>query len=123
MNTMENLKVAEGQQGDGYGEEANSPQREVLPQNRGTAFIKQNQVEALQSRWQTIQMEFVDKPKGTVAKADQLIEEVIDRLEQLLTQKRDELKQEWGRSDEPTTEELRLALQHYRTFLNQLLSV
>lgn len=73
------------------------------------------------SRWQTIQAGFVDEPKRAVQDADSLVAEVMQRLAESFATERDRLDQQWSGGQEAGTEELRVALQRYRSFFNRLL--
>jgi len=74
------------------------------------------------SRWQSIQTGFVDDPSEAVSSADALVSEITNRIAQRLSEQRGQLEHEWKQSDEPTTEDLRLALQRYRSFFDRLLA-
>lgn len=78
--------------------------------------------EAFQSRWQDIQVRFVDEPQGAVKEADGLVAELMQRLAGSFAEERGRLETEWERGAEVSTEDLRQALQHYRSFFNRLLS-
>lgn len=78
--------------------------------------------EAFQSRWQDIQVRFVDEPQGAVKDADGLVAELMQRLAGSFAEERGRLETEWERGAEVSTEDLRQALQHYRSFFNRLLS-
>lgn len=75
------------------------------------------------SRWEAVQTGFVDEPRAAVEQADQLVAEVIKRLAEVFANERTTLEQQWGRGDNVSTEELRIALKRYRSFFERLLSV
>jgi hypothetical protein len=75
------------------------------------------------SRWNEIQVAFVDEPREAVRRADQLVAETIKELSESFTAERQKLEVEWDRGGNDSTEALRLALQRYRSFFNRLLSV
>jgi hypothetical protein len=81
----------------------------------------------LRDRWVTIQTEFVDEPRGAVEKADSLVAEVLKQLTDTFANEREQLESGWSGSGdakaEVSTEELRLAIQRYRSFFNRLLSM
>ncbi len=77
----------------------------------------------LQSRWQAIQVEFVDEPRGAVEKADGLVAEVMQQLAESFAKERRELEAAWQGGREASTEDLRQAIRRYRSFFNRLLSV
>ena len=74
------------------------------------------------ARWQAVQVEFVDAPRRAVEDADQLIVEITDRLLDQFRQQRAELERAWTSGEEVSTEDLRLALQGYRSFFERLLA-
>lgn len=79
--------------------------------------------ERFRSLWKEIQTGFVDEPRRAVEQADDLVKEVTDRLSAVFTRSRDELERQWTAGDEVSTEDLRQALQRYRSFFERLLSV
>jgi hypothetical protein len=74
-------------------------------------------------RWNDIQAGFVDEPKSSVEKADQLVASVIQRLAQVFADERAKLESNWSKGGEVSTEDLRQALRRYRSFFDRLLSV
>jgi F0F1-type ATP synthase membrane subunit b/b' len=76
----------------------------------------------LRERWQSIQAAFVDEPQQAVEQADALVADVIKRLTRTFEETKDSLETQLGESEEVSTEELRIGLQHYRTFFERLLA-
>jgi len=74
-------------------------------------------------RWEKVQTEFVDEPRGSVEKADQLVASTIKRLAEVFADERTRLEQEWAKGDNVSTEDLRQALRKYRSFFDRLLAV
>jgi hypothetical protein len=74
------------------------------------------------SRWSEIQVRFVDEPRGSVQEADGLVAEMIERLDKMFSEERTRLESQWERGDDVSTEDLRIALQRYRSFFTRLLS-
>ena len=74
-------------------------------------------------RWTEIQSGFVDQPRKSVEEADGLVAEVIKRLADSFAEERSRLEGQWGRGDDVSTEDLRVALQRYRAFFDRLLNV
>lgn len=74
------------------------------------------------ARWEQIQAEFVDDPRSTVACADVLVRDVIDELTRTFKSERTSLEQQWGDDAEADTEDLRVALQRYRSLFQRLLT-
>jgi hypothetical protein len=78
--------------------------------------------EGFQSRWEEIQVRFVDEPRGAVEDADALVATVMQRLAEGFAQERERLEAQWGRGEDISTEDLRVALQRYRSFFRRLLA-
>lgn len=71
--------------------------------------------ERLRIRWRELQADFVDDPQRAVRAAD----DVVDEMMRTIAERRKRLTGEWqGHTD---TEELRLALRGYRSFVDTLL--
>jgi hypothetical protein len=92
------------------------------PRKDGPLFPA-NDAEAMRGRWTDIQGAFVDEPRRAVEQADGLVAEAIKRLAEMFASERDRLEQQWDRGDDVDTEDLRQALQRYRSFFTRLLSV
>jgi hypothetical protein len=73
-------------------------------------------------RWSDVQARFVDDPRGAVLAADDLVAELVRALADRFSRHRDGLEEQWSRGAEPSTEDLRLALQQYRSFFQRLLA-
>jgi len=76
----------------------------------------------LQARWETIQTQFVDEPRGAVQDADKLVATVMQELAEGFAQERERLEAQWDRGEDISTEDLRVALRRYRAFSRRLLS-
>jgi hypothetical protein len=77
----------------------------------------------LRSQWSNIQIGFVDEPRRTVEDADKLVAVVMQRLTKVFTDERSSLEKQWDRGDSVSTEDLRVTLQRYRSFLDRLLKL
>jgi hypothetical protein len=75
-----------------------------------------------QTRWEEIQVRFVDEPRGAVEDADALVATVMQRLAEGFASERERLEAQWGRGEDISTEDLRVALQRYRSFFQRLLA-
>ena len=73
-------------------------------------------------RWTTIQTGFVDDPRDAVKEADTLVAELMQRLAETFSTERSRLESQWDNDEEVSTEDLRIALQRYRSFFDRLLS-
>jgi hypothetical protein len=80
-------------------------------------------VSELRNRWTDIQAGFVDEPRHAVEQADSLVAEAIKRLAETFANERNQLEGQWDRGGDVSTEDLRQALQRYRSFFSRLLSV
>lgn len=78
--------------------------------------------ERYQQRWNDLQSRFVDEPRGTVKEADGLVAELMQELATSFSDTRSSLEDQWTRGDDVSTEDLRVALQRYRSFFERLLS-
>jgi hypothetical protein len=74
-------------------------------------------------RWDAIQASFVDEPRQVVKQADSLVAVAMKRLAEMFAAERARLEGQWDRGDNVSTEDLRLALQRYRSFFGRILSV
>jgi len=77
----------------------------------------------LRSRWDAIQVGFVDEPRRAVERADNLVAGTMKRLAEIFTDERSKLEGQWDQGENVSTEDLRLALRRYRSFFSRLLSV
>jgi hypothetical protein len=75
------------------------------------------------TRWDAVQVGFVDEPRQAVKQADGLVAVAMKRLAEIFAEERTRLDGQWDRGDDVSTEDLRLALQRYRSFFGRLLSV
>jgi hypothetical protein len=73
-------------------------------------------------QWQAIQVKFVDEPQDSVKEADSLVAEVVQELAAKFAEQRKHLEEQWSSSSEVSTEDLRQALQQYRSFFQRLLA-
>ncbi|PYJ25226.1 MAG: hypothetical protein DME91_04970 [Verrucomicrobia bacterium] len=94
--------------------ESDKAARSLFPEGEANDFRK---------RWTEIQAGFVDEPRRAVDRADTLVAEAMKRLANSFAKARSELEGQWGRGDKVSTEDLRVALQHYRAFFERLLNM
>jgi hypothetical protein len=91
------------------------------------ALFAPEQSRDFRSRWDQVQIGFVDDPHQAVKQADELVAQVMTRLAETFAQERARLEgfmngqaRDDGSAD---TEHLRIALQRYRSFFQRLLSL
>jgi len=94
----------------------NAGQAELAP------LFEESEADKFRARWMTIQGKFVDDPRDSVEQADDLVEDVIKSITDTFAERRDALEKAWS-GGETSTEELRLALQQYRSFFDRLLAI
>jgi len=87
------------------------------------SLFPENELGDLRRRWQDVQTGFVDDPRTAVRSADELVASLMTRLAQIFADERGKLEHEWDKGESVSTEDLRLALQRYRSFFDRLLSV
>ncbi|WP_269856344.1 hypothetical protein [Streptomyces sp. RPT161] len=85
------------------------------------ALLTGEDAEEFRDRWQKIQGDFVDDPRDAVHAADGLVADVMRTLAARFAKHKEGLEEQWHRGGEVGTEDLRLALRHYRAFFNRLL--
>ncbi len=88
-----------------------------------TPLFPSNELDELRNRWNTVQAAFVDEPRRAVEQADGLVASAMKRLAEVFAQERSNLEHQWDRGDNVSTEDLRIALQRYRSFFHRLLAV
>jgi hypothetical protein len=108
LTTADLAGVARGEQ------QQQSAPHPLFPENIANDF---------RSKWDRIQTGFVDEPRKAVQQADELVAEAIKRLAESFAQERNRLESQWDRGDEVSTEDLRVALQTYRSFFQRLLAI
>ena len=94
----------------------------AVPAAAALPYASDAPANAALEHWKSIQGKFVDDPRGSVADARTLVDELIQRIVQSFAEHREALDRQWS---EPTasTEQLRLCLHHYRALFTRLLPV
>jgi hypothetical protein len=87
-----------------------------------TPLLSSDRSSDFDRRWSEIQTAFVDEPRESVQRADQLVAELMQSLAGSFAETRAGLEQQWDRGDDVSTEDLRLALTRYRSFFQRLLA-
>jgi hypothetical protein len=88
----------------------------------GEALVPAELSKTFQQRWEAIQTQFVDEPRGAVEEADGLVANLMQELAASFAREREQLEAQWDRGEDISTEDLRIALQRYRSFFQRLLS-
>lgn len=107
-------------------QEEEQEEEQAEPEQRGEGTLEPllppEDSERYQQRWNDLQSRFVDEPRGTVKEADGLVAELMQELATSFSDTRSSLEDQWTRGDDVSTEDLRVALQRYRSFFERLLS-
>ncbi len=111
--STEDLVVRPGDTGEA------APQEEPA---RDLPLLEEGKSETFLHRWSEVQARFVDDPQGAVRDGDSLVAELLQALATRFAAHKDGLEQQWRGGGEADTEQLRLALQSYRSFFQRLLS-
>jgi hypothetical protein len=112
----ENRAATSAPPADGSVKDAQREEKSValLPGEESTRFRKD---------WDRIQTSFVDAPRDAVQEADHLVAATMKRLAETFATERSNLERQWDRGEKVSTEDLRIALQRYRSFFQRLLTI
>jgi hypothetical protein len=86
-------------------------------------LFSEREMADFRSQWSKVQTGFVDEPRRTVEDADKLVAAVMQRLAEGFANERSGLEKQWDSGDNVSTEDLRVALQRYRSFFDRLLKL
>jgi hypothetical protein len=86
-------------------------------------LFSESEMKDFRSQWSNLQTGFVDEPRQTVEGADKLVAAIMQRLAEGFANERSGLEKQWGSGDNASTEDLRVALQRYRSFFDRLLKL
>jgi hypothetical protein len=109
-----------------FPDEAAPPAEDSSAQDRSSApdmLFADEELAELRARWAGVQAAFVDDPKDCVQKADVLVSDLVEQLTDGFAHARSRLEEQWARGEQASTEDLRVALMHYREFFERLLAV
>jgi hypothetical protein len=104
-------------------ERRRADQQQLATDDRPMLMFAGAEAAGYRTQWDAIQTGFVDEPRQAVQEADALVALVIKRLSEVFTDERASLEHQWGKGDEISTEDLRVALRRYRSFFERLLSL
>jgi hypothetical protein len=90
-------------------------------EEQGRPLLADEELDGFRGRWDAVQVGFVDEPRGSVQKADALVAELMQRLAQTFSDERTSLESQWEQGSDVSTEDLRIAMQRYRSFFDRLL--
>jgi hypothetical protein len=92
------------------------------PEVESDALLPPDSARDLRERWEAIQTRFVDEPRASVERADELVQELLSMLTRTFADERAQLEGQWAGDGEASTEDLRQALQRYRVLFGRLLA-
>ena len=97
--------------------------RDEAQDGQDQALFADDEAQSFRSRWEDVQRGFVDEPRESVQKADDLVSDLVERLTNGFAETRSGLEEQWNKGEEASTEDLRIALTRYRAFFQRLLKV
>lgn len=97
--------------------------RDEEQDSQDEALFADDEAQSLRSRWEEVQRGFVDEPRESVQRADDLVSDLVDQLTKGFAEARSGLEEQWNKGEEASTEDLRVALTRYRAFFQRLLKV
>jgi hypothetical protein len=86
-------------------------------------LFESEEAKKFRSRWLAIQSKFVDDPRESVKQADDLVADVIKNITMNFSNRRVNLEKQWNSGDNISTEDMRVAVQRYRSFFDRLLTL
>jgi hypothetical protein len=95
----------------------------AVKENQPTPLFPDSEAADFKRRWTEVQTSFVDEPRRAVQQADELVAGVMKLLAETFAREREGLEHQWDRGEDVTTEDLRIAMQRYRSFFDRLLSL
>jgi hypothetical protein len=98
-------------------------QRETGEEGQLAALFLPDVAKDFRSRWDAVQISFVDDPRLAVQQADELVAQVMKSLAETFSSERTKLEAQVDLTDKASTENLRLVLRRYRSFFERLLSL
>ena len=102
---------------------AQATERSAAVRDRAVAMFPGEETSGYRARWDAIQTGFVGEPRKAVEEADSLVAQMIKRLTEVFADERTMLEKQWDRGEQVSTEDLRQALQKYRSFFERLLAL
>ncbi|PWS49676.1 hypothetical protein DLE01_22340, partial [Streptomyces sp. FT05W] len=90
----------------------------------GSPLVPRGDQDKLSQRMQHAVTDFVESPRRAVEEAESTFDQIVSGLTEALAERKRVLRASWHDQDtEAQTEELRVALQHYRDLSEHLLKI
>jgi hypothetical protein len=121
LTTADLARAAEAPDAQANVQNAPPPVEQAQRSETAQPLFPPDVTDELKARWADIQAGFVDTPKEAVQHADELVAEAIKRLADSFSGERARLEEQWSQHGDVSTEDLRIALQRYRSFFQRLL--
>lgn len=99
------------------------PAAAAAPAEERAPLLIPTEANDMRSRWDSVQVAFVDEPRRAVQEAEELVSIAMSRLSEIFADERQKLERQWDRGGNVSTEELRIALRRYRSFFNRILAI
>jgi hypothetical protein len=123
QDQQEQLQQQEQQEQEHEEQARQETRRDEAQDGQDQALFADDEAQSFRSRWEDVQRGFVDEPRESVQKADDLVSDLVERLTNGFAETRSGLEQQWNKGEEASTEDLRIALTRYRAFFQRLLKV
>src|ERR1051326_2800094 len=88
-----------------------------------STLISKREMEDLRARWTNVQGTFVDNPRKAVEEASALVTSAMKQIDEWCKSQRTQIERQLSKGSVATTEDMRVALQQYRTVFDRLLSL
>jgi Na+/phosphate symporter len=83
-------------------------------------LLNRDDSERFRTRWDKLQARFVDDPRSAIREADGLVVEIVEKITRMSADQNPVLEDQMIQGNDLSTEDLRHALQHYRSFFDRL---
>ena len=120
---IENVETTSRSPRRGGEEDMATPATPALGERAGVVEAPNASGSQVPEHWKAIQGRFVDDPRGSVADARALVDDLIQHVLRSFTEQRESLDRQWTAEASVSTEQLRVCLQQYRALFTQLLPV
>jgi hypothetical protein len=114
--------VARAEEREGRSERPDAAAAATAEAEAATPLLSSEESSEFEERWRDIQAGFVDQPRQAVEQADALVADLMERLAASFSETREKLEAQWGKDDDASTEDQRIAFTRYRSFFRRLLS-
>ena len=100
-----------------------APAAKTPNEEQATPLFSEEESRNLFTKWDALQVGFIDEPRRAVEQADNLVATAMKRTAEIFAEERARLEHQWDRGDNVSTEDLRVAMRRYRSFFRRLLTI